>query len=242
MKIDINFTFHEGLQFDIIEKNIYENGITYKVKDSYGGGSSSNIFISINGNNEVNITCKDNHSYLNGNYTLANKDKIIQIAHEFQNMGDPDASYDDDYCIKYYDSYAYVFEQYGITLDDVKNYYENRNQKDQYLEKLNRIEYEVSQINYGETTLQMQEASSKVLKKWDDALNEIYDVLKTQLSSSEMESLRKEQREWIKIRDARAEQSASEFEGGTMYGLVYTETLGTETKQRCYELVNIYMK
>ena len=241
-KIDINFTFHEGLQFDIIEKNIYENGITYKVKDSYGGGSSSNIFISINGNNEVNITCKDNHSYLNGNYTLANKDKIIQIAHEFQNMGDPDASYDDDYCIKYYDSYAYVFEQYGITLDDVKNYYENRNQKDQYLEKLNRIEYEVSQINYGETTLQMQEASSKVLKKWDDALNEIYDVLKTQLSSSEMESLRKEQREWIKIRDARAEQSASEFEGGTMYGLVYTETLGTETKQRCYELVNIYMK
>ena len=124
-QIELNFSFHEGMQFDIIEKNIYENGIDYKVTDSYDGRLSSNIFISINENNVINITCKDSQSYLNGNYTLANKDKIIQIAHESQNIGEPDAPYEDDHCIKYYD--YFYFEKYGITLDDVKNYYENRN-------------------------------------------------------------------------------------------------------------------
>lgn len=46
---------------------------------------------------------------------------------------------------------------------------------------------EVSTLSYDGLTLEMKEKSSTVLKKWDDALNEIYGVLKLQLSSSEME-------------------------------------------------------
>ena len=118
----------------------------------------------------------------------------------------------------------------------------NQSKKEEYLNKLSRVEAEVSKISFDGDTLQMKEASSKVLKKWDDALNEIYGVLKSQLSDSEMESLKIEQREWIAIRDASAEESASEFEGGTMYGLEYTEVLGRITKERCYDLVNKYMK
>lgn len=114
--------------------------------------------------------------------------------------------------------------------------------KEKYIQKLNSIEEEVSTLSYDGSTVEMKETSSMVLKKWDDALNEIYGVLKTQLSSSEMESLREEQREWIVIRDAGAEESASEFEGGSMYDLEYTEALSRQTKERCYELVEIYMK
>ena len=117
-----------------------------------------------------------------------------------------------------------------------------RNLKEEYIQKLESIQDEVSNISYDGNTIEMKYASSEVLKKWDDTLNEIYGVLKTQLSSSEMELLKAEQREWIKIRDARAEKEASEFEGGTMYGLVYTEELGRLTKERCYELVQVYMK
>lgn len=124
--------------------------------------------------------------------------------------------------------------------NNVKN--NSSNKKDEYLQKLNEIEDEVSKISYDGDTLQMKEASSKVLKKWDDALNEIYAVLKSQLSSSEMELLKEEQIQWISIRDAGAEECASEFEGGTMYDLEYTEALARQTKQRCYELVDIYMK
>lgn len=91
---------------------------------------------------------------------------------------------------------------------------------------------EVSTLSYDGLTLEMKEKSSTVLKKWDDALNEIYGVLKLQLSSSEMESLKEERRQWIAIRDAGSEKSASEFEGGTMYELEYTEELGKLTKER----------
>ncbi len=115
-------------------------------------------------------------------------------------------------------------------------------QKDVYIQKLELIESEVSTLSYDGSTLEMKETSSIVLKKWDDALNEIYGVLKSQLSSSEMESLKEEQIQWIATRDANAEESASEFEGGTMYDLEYTEVLGQLTKERCYELVEIYMK
>ncbi|MCI9978122.1 DUF1311 domain-containing protein [Clostridioides difficile] len=118
----------------------------------------------------------------------------------------------------------------------------SQSKKDEYLKKLKRIEDEVSKISYDGDTLQMKEASSKVFKKWDNVLNEIYGVLKSQLSSSEMESLKEEQRQWIAIRDAGAEESASEFEGGTMYDLEYTEALSRQTQQRCYDLVNTYMK
>lgn len=117
-----------------------------------------------------------------------------------------------------------------------------QSKKEEYMQKLNSIEDEVNILSYDGSTLEMKETSSNVLKKWDDALNEIYSVLKSQLSSSEMESLKGEQREWIVTRDAGAEESASEFEGGTMYDLEYTEALGRITKERCYELVEVYMK
>jgi uncharacterized protein YecT (DUF1311 family) len=67
-------------------------------------------------------------------------------------------------------------------------------------------------------------------------------VLKSQLSSTEMSSLKEEQIQWISDRDAIAEEEASEFEGGTLEGLQYLETLGRLTKERCYELVEVYMK
>ncbi|WP_455539357.1 lysozyme inhibitor LprI family protein [Terrisporobacter sp.] len=47
---------------------------------------------------------------------------------------------------------------------------------------------------------------------------------------------------WIKHRDKKAENDASEYAGGTMEGLVYVGSLADSTKERCYELVNTYMK
>lgn len=127
-----------------------------------------------------------------------------------------------------------------VKKEDIQNKKESK--KDKYLQKLSLIEDEVSNISYDGDTLQMKEASMTVLSKWDDLLNEIYGELKSQLSSSEMSSLKAEQRQWISNRDAIAEEESLEFEGGTMEGLQYTETLGRLTKERCYELVELYMK
>ncbi|KXH87536.1 lysozyme inhibitor LprI family protein [Sporosarcina sp. HYO08] len=122
---------------------------------------------------------------------------------------------------------------------------QSANQKYQYLRKLDGIEAGLSDLAYlyaNGITAEMKEAEAEVYKRWDDALNEIYGVLKSQLSKNEMDLLRGEQRDWILYRDYEAEKAASAFEGGTFAGVQYLSTLGELTKKRCYQLVELYMK
>lgn len=119
--------------------------------------------------------------------------------------------------------------------------------KNAYINKLNNIEVDLRSLQYvyeneSSSGADVREAAAKELEAWDNALNEIYDVLKTQLSASEMDSLRSEQREWIKFRDKKGEEAAAPFEGGTGATLERLSVLGQLTKERCYELVNVYMK
>lgn len=114
--------------------------------------------------------------------------------------------------------------------------------KSEYLHKLKRMDNELSTVNMGDTMIEMKEAASNIYTMWDNMLNEVYGVLKTQLSEQEMESLREEQRQWITERDKKAKEAAAQFEGGTMEGLEYTSVLGSITRIRCYELVDEYMK
>ncbi|WP_277586143.1 lysozyme inhibitor LprI family protein [Psychrobacillus antarcticus] len=117
--------------------------------------------------------------------------------------------------------------------------------KEKYLEQLNKIEDGLSDLNKqyedGSQT-EMHEAKSEILSKWDDALNEIYGVLQKQLSTNEMSSLKEEQRNWIIHRDQKATEESAVFEGGTMETVQYLSTRAQLTKERCYELVQNYMK
>ncbi len=113
--------------------------------------------------------------------------------------------------------------------------------KAKYIDKLDAINNEVNGLRYGETTLEMKETSLKVFKKWDDALNEIYNKLKNKLSSSEMERLKKSQQDWIKRRDKRAKEDSLKSEGSSMEEIEYIESLSRTTKERCYELVENYL-
>ena len=77
---------------------------------------------------------------------------------------------------------------------------------------------------------------------WDAALNEIYGVLNEVLPQSEMNQLRGEQRQWIVDRDKAAQESYDQEGGGSLSRVVYIITIEEWTKERCYELVNKYMK
>lgn len=116
--------------------------------------------------------------------------------------------------------------------------------KAEYIQKLDDIEYGLSDLSdlYAGTTVDMKYASAEEHKRWDNALNEIYSLLEAQLSSSEMDELREKEIEWIDYRDTTAKNESLKFEGGTMEGLEYTQSLGHITKERCYELVRTYMK
>ncbi|MGL5755426.1 MAG: lysozyme inhibitor LprI family protein [Paraclostridium sp.] len=147
-------------------------------------------------------------------------------------------------------------ETLNVKKEDIENKDENKDTtkdvetvkhsyKDEYINKLNSTEDGMSDLDYlyeNGTTGEMVEAEGTKLKRWDNMLNEIYSLLKTQLTESEMNELKSKQRSWIEYRDKTAENEASENIGGTLYNVVYNGSLARLTKERCYELVNTYMK
>lgn len=129
--------------------------------------------------------------------------------------------------------------------DNTPTQTEQASTKQYYLDLLSSIQAEVSELendeNYTGTTAGMNSLASLSYEKWDGALNKIYDELKNQLSSNEMETLKTKQKNWLKYRDEQAENNASEWEGGSFAPVEYGLTLANLTKERCYELVNQYM-
>lgn len=115
--------------------------------------------------------------------------------------------------------------------------------KQEYKAKLDKIKLEFKGSNSASaTTNDMYQEVIKEYKQWDAALNEIYGVLKTQLSATDMKKLQNEELQWIKDRDAKAKKDAAEMAGGTMEKVLYQGSLANSTQARCYELVDKYMK
>ena len=118
-------------------------------------------------------------------------------------------------------------------------------QKEEYLTKLNAKKKEMDELRNNpedDSTYAMKKVEGERYKAWDDLLNEIYGVLQKQLSSEEMEQLKQEQREWIENRDSKAKEASLKYEGGTMEQLEYVAVLADLTEERCFALVEGYMK
>ncbi|MDO5516479.1 MAG: lysozyme inhibitor LprI family protein [Clostridium sp.] len=115
--------------------------------------------------------------------------------------------------------------------------------KQYYLQKLDGIEAGMSDLDglRAGSNAQMKQAAGIEYRRWDDVLNEIYSVLKGQLSSSAMSSLEGEELDWIKYKENEAKRCSDAFRGGSAESLVYTSKLAELTKERCYYLVNNYM-
>lgn len=78
------------------------------------------------------------------------------------------------------------------------------------------------------------------LKLWDNLLNRIYQDIIENMDETEAEELRKEEKAWIKMRDADAKKVSSRYSGGTLEGLEHTASLAQSTKDRAYELLEDY--
>lgn len=114
--------------------------------------------------------------------------------------------------------------------------------KEEYLKKLNEMEEADRNLEAGTTMVELKEQEAERYKKWDVKLNEIYGVLKEQLSTEQMDTLREEQRNWVKNRDEVAKEASLKYQGGSMESLEYVATQASLTRDRCYELVAKYMK
>lgn len=129
---------------------------------------------------------------------------------------------------------------------DVGSAQDIESQKQMYLNKLNELDENLEETRderyAGPTTLDLIKAASDEYKQWDDILNEIYFVLEQQLPQEDMDKLREEEIEWINIKELKGEEAADKYKGGTIAPYMSISSKIESTKERCYELVNQYMK
>lgn len=114
---------------------------------------------------------------------------------------------------------------------------------EEYYVRLNELSQLLdSEVTIWETgsTSDILNYSQKEYELWDDLLNEIYSVLKEELSKEEFIQLRNLQREWIVERDKVADSAIQDFLGGTLESPIYISVKAFETKKRCYWLVENY--
>ncbi|WP_424237531.1 lysozyme inhibitor LprI family protein [Bhargavaea ginsengi] len=115
--------------------------------------------------------------------------------------------------------------------------------KEEYLQILKDTKAEADQLKESDSsTYALKKVANDKWEIWDKRLNEIYGILQEQLSQDEMGRLREEQRDWIKYRDETALEASLKFKGGTQEHLEYVTVLANLTEERCYELVEGYMK
>ncbi|MGG3914369.1 lysozyme inhibitor LprI family protein [Rossellomorea vietnamensis] len=118
--------------------------------------------------------------------------------------------------------------------------------KQAYIEKLDNIQKELDAMpdkKYSDegVTNAMKNYYGVSYEKYDDALNEIYALLKKELSPDVMAELKAEQVKWIEEKEAKAEKERLKYEGGTFENVAWYISLYESTKDRCYELVEEYM-
>ena len=85
--------------------------------------------------------------------------------------------------------------------------------KQEYINKLDNIEAGLKALDKKDsgTTADMLAAANERYKRWDAALNEIYNALKAQLTSTDMKKLQSEEIQWISDKDAKAKKAAEEM-------------------------------
>lgn len=110
--------------------------------------------------------------------------------------------------------------------------------KEEYYARLAEVEKKADELAGSQSgvTAEMNQAMSQIYQWWDDELNYIYQVLKSTMTDSEFQELKKEELEWIDYRDEYAKTAGKEFEGGTAQGYVITDAKAEATKERVYEL------
>lgn len=86
------------------------------------------------------------------------------------------------------------------------------------------------------TQSDMTKISSQLYQLWDNELNTIWAKLKETLDTATMETLTKEEREWISYKEEEIKKAGAEYEGGTMQPMVENDKGAELTKARVYEL------
>lgn len=81
--------------------------------------------------------------------------------------------------------------------------------------------------------------SKQLYDVWDYVLNDVWSVLMRVLDEKEKAALLAEEREWIAMKEAAAEEAGAKLEGGTMRSVEMNLAAAELTKLRVYELLEL---
>lgn len=94
----------------------------------------------------------------------------------------------------------------------------------------------------GSTQLGMNIISGEQAKLYDGELNQIYGYLKENLDKEKFKELEKNEMAWIKKKEGKIAEIRKQYEGGSITPLMVNSEVAKESKERCYYLINNYMK
>jgi uncharacterized protein YecT (DUF1311 family) len=89
---------------------------------------------------------------------------------------------------------------------------------------------------FAQTQLDMNDDAIRAYEKADKELNVLYKQVIGKMSEQEKTNLKTAQRKWIKMKESSCTKEAAEYEGGSMYAMIYHDCLAIKTKKRITEL------
>ena len=132
---------------------------------------------------------------------------------------------------------------FDVSITDSSETEESAQELSPHHKRLMELDAQIQKIRDEETestTYSMKTAAENELKLWDSELNAIYNDILALLNEEKRTEMVKQEREWMKERDALAVEAARRSAGGTLEGLEYTASLAESTRQRAYELADLY--
>lgn len=88
------------------------------------------------------------------------------------------------------------------------------------------------------TQADMNSLSLQLYEVWDGVLNEIWGILKENLSDSAMAKLTEEERKWIGEKERTVQEAGAEVEGGSLQPLIVNSKAYEMTHDRVFELLS----
>lgn len=90
------------------------------------------------------------------------------------------------------------------------------------------------------TQVELNAKAQELYLLWDSFLNQQWAVLKKTLDAEAMRALTAEELEWIAWKEAAVKEAGADVEGGSLYPLVTNSKAAELTKDRVYELMELF--
>ena len=160
---------------------------------------------------------------------------IEELPEEFKSWTDvnwaPDVSTDK---LSFYGLYNETM-QFGFSSSDIIE--DAKQMLSTVEEQVSVLENSISQGPL--TQADYNEKTKEIYDLWDDALNMIWKSLKETKSADEMQTISKEEKEWISFKEQETEKAGAGYEGGTMFSMIVNQKAAELTKARVYELLEL---